>query len=194
MTSVAALARKHGLSLHLDGARIFNAVVALGRDVKEFTRHVDSLSFCLSKGLSAPIGSVVCGTRQFIAEAHRNRKVLGGGMRQTGIIAAAGISALDTMIERLKEDHSNARRLAEGIAKIPGLSIDVERVKTNIIYFDLIGDTMAPDNLVTQLNEKGIKFLRTGPTRYRMVTHYGIRAEDIDTTLAALGEVMKQVS
>lgn len=194
MDSVASLAKEHGLSVHLDGARIFNAVVALERDIKEFSRSVDSISFCLSKGLSAPIGSVVCGTRQFIAEAHRNRKVLGGGMRQTGIIAAAGITALDTMIDRLKEDHNNARRLAEGIAQIPGLSIDAEKIKTNIVYFDLVDNRMAPDDLVTKLGEKGVKFLRTGPTRYRMVTHYGMSAEDIDTTLDALAEVMKQAS
>jgi threonine aldolase len=192
--SVASLAKEHGLSVHLDGARIFNAVVALEQDIKEFTRSVDSISFCLSKGLSAPIGSVVCGTRQFIEEAHRNRKALGGGMRQSGIVAAAGITALDTMIDRLKEDHNNARRLAGGIAQIPGLSIDVEKIKTNIIYFDLIVNKMAPDDLVKQVGEKGIKFLRTGPTRYRMVTHYGISAEDIDTTIDVLVEVMKQAS
>lgn len=191
MDSVVSLAKEHGLSVHLDGARIFNAVVALERDIREFTRGVDSISFCLSKGLSAPIGSVVCGTRQFIADAHRNRKVLGGGMRQAGIIAAAGITALDTMINRLKEDHNNARRLAEGIAQIPGLSIDVEKIKTNIIYFDLVGDKMAPDDLVKRAGEKGIKFLRTEPTRYRMVTHYGVNIEDIDATLDALAEVMK---
>lgn len=188
--SVALLARQHSLSVHLDGARIFNAVVALGVDVKEFTRNVDSISFCLSKGLSAPVGSVVCGTRKFIAEARRSRKVLGGGMRQTGIIAAPGIMALEKMVDRLKEDHTNARRLAEGIAGIPGLSIDIEKVKTNIIYFDLTSERLTPDELIAKLEKKGIKFLATGPSRFRMVTHYGIRSEHIDTTIATLGEVM----
>ncbi|KPJ74376.1 threonine aldolase [candidate division TA06 bacterium DG_78] len=189
-TSVASLARQHKLSVHCDGARIFNAVVALGVDVKEFTKHVDSVTFCLSKGLSAPIGSVVCGSQKFIAEARRNRKILGGGMRQCGIIAAAGITAIEVMIERLQEDHDNARRLAEGIEKIPGVSIDLKRIQTNIVYFDLTADRIKPDALVEQLEKRGIKFLRTGPKRYRMVTHYGISRDDIDTTLKALNEVM----
>jgi threonine aldolase len=194
MDAVAQLAKHHGLFVHLDGARIFNAVVALERNIKEFTRSVDSLSFCLSKGLSGPIGSIVCGTRTFIAEARRVRKVLGGGMRQTGIIAAPGIVALERMIDRLKEDHSNARRLADGIARISGLSIDVERVKTNIVYFDLTTQKIDPDDVVVLLAKRGIKFLRTGARRYRMVTHYGISAEDIDTTVAVLGEFMQKLA
>jgi threonine aldolase len=188
--SVASLARRHNLSIHCDGARIFNAVVALGIDVKEFTQHVDSVTFCLSKGLSAPIGSVVCGSQKFIAEARRNRKILGGGMRQCGIIAAAGITAIEVMIERLQEDQDNARRLAEGISKIPGLSIDLKRIQTNIVYCDLTLDHIEPDTLVEQLGKRGIKFLRTGSKRYRMVTHYGISRDDIDTTLKILSEVM----
>ena len=141
--SVAALAKRHGLSVHLDGARIFNAAVALGVNVTELTESVDSLIFCLSKGLSAPIGSMVCGSQEFIAEALRTRKVLGGGMRQTGVIAAAGTIALEQMLDRLAEDHMNARRLAEGIAQTPGLSIDPARIKSNIIFFDLVGDRLA---------------------------------------------------
>ncbi len=189
---VVSLAKRHGLSVHLDGARIFNAAVALGVAIKKFTRNVDSLSFCLSKGLSAPVGSIVCGSRQFIAEARRNRKVLGGGMRQAGIIAAPGIIALDTMIERLKDDHTNARRLAEGIAEIPGLSIELERVRTNIIYVDLASAGLTPNDLMAQLDKRGIKLLRTGPSRFRMVTHYGISSEDIDVTLKALRKVMEK--
>ena len=189
---VAELARRHSLSVHLDGARIFNAAVALGVNVKELTRSVDSLIFCLSKGLSAPVGSMVCGTSGFIAEARRARKVLGGGMRQTGIIAGAGIIALEKMMERLKEDHLNARRLAEGITKIPGLSIDIERIKTNIIYFDLTSDRLKPAEFITQLGKKGIKLLGTGPSRFRVVTHYGISSEDVDATLLALNQVMEE--
>ncbi|MFH1884141.1 MAG: low-specificity L-threonine aldolase [Planctomycetota bacterium] len=189
--SVAALAKEHGLSVHLDGARIFNAAVALGIDVKELTANVDSLSFCLSKGLSAPVGSVVCGSSEFIAEARRARKVLGGGMRQAGVIAAAGITALEEMVDRLAEDHENARRLAEGVAGIGGLSIEPAKVQTNIIYFELDEERMTPTELVTELNKTGVKLLAVGPRRLRAVTHYGISTEDIDLTVKALGEVMK---
>jgi len=192
MKSVSELARAKGLIVHLDGARIFNAVVALGVDVKEFTRHVDSLSFCLSKGLAAPVGSVVCGSDEFIAEARRNRKVLGGGMRQAGIIAAPGLVALDKMIDRLTDDHANARRLAEGIASIPGLSIDLSLVKTNIVYFDIAKDNVNVDQIKAGLEKKGIKALPTGPTRFRMVTHYGIEAEDIDKALSVLSAIMSE--
>ncbi|UCC22213.1 MAG: low-specificity L-threonine aldolase [Planctomycetota bacterium] len=191
--SVAELAKRHGLLVHLDGARIFNAAIALGVDVKELTRGVDSVSFCFSKGLSAPVGSVVCGSEDFIAEARRTRKVLGGGMRQAGIIAAAGIVALEEMVERLAEDHVNARRLAEGIAQIDGLSIDVAAVQTNIIYFDLVSGRLSVEEFLKRLEEKGIKLLCIGrPARFRMVTHYGIGAEDIDVAVAGLREVMKE--
>jgi len=190
--SVAALARRHGLSVHLDGARIFNAAVALGVNVTELTESVDSLIFCLSKGLSAPIGSMVCGSQEFIAEALRTRKVLGGGMRQTGVIAAAGTIALEQMLDRLAEDHMNARRLAEGIAQTPGLSIDPARIKTNIIFFDLVSDRLTAPEFIKRLEQKGIKLLPTGPSRFRMVTHYGINSEDIDAALMALGQVMEE--
>jgi len=189
--SVSALAKEHGLSVHLDGARIFNAAIALGIDVKELTAKVDSLSFCLSKGLSAPVGSVVCGSSEFIAEARRARKVLGGGMRQAGVIAAAGITALQEMVDRLAKDHDNARRLAEGVAGIGGLSIELAKVQTNIIYFELDEERMTPKELVTELNKTGVKLLAVGPRRLRAVTHYGISTEDIDLTVKALGEVMK---
>ncbi len=189
---VSALARGRGLLVHLDGARIFNAAVALGVDVKELTRNVDSLSFCFSKGLAAPVGSVVCGSREFIAEARRIRKVLGGGMRQSGIIAAPAITALEQMVDRLAEDHANARRLAVGIAGIPGLSTNPEMTQTNIVYFNLAGGQLTAEKLVRQLDKKGIKVLCSGPSRIRAVTHYGISAGDIDLTLAVLQEVMKQ--
>ncbi len=192
METVAALAKDRGLMVHLDGARIFNAAVALQVDVKELTRHADSLSFCLSKGLSAPVGSVVCGSREFIAEAWRNRKVLGGGMRQSGIIAAAGITALEQMVDRIAEDHANAQRLAEGIAHITDLSIEPEKVQTNIIYFNLVSRRLTVEKLLTQLSNKGIKILQVAPTRLRAVTHYGISAEDIDLTLTALGQTMEK--
>jgi threonine aldolase len=188
---VAALAHQRGLKVHLDGARIFNAAVALDVDVKELTGPVDSVSFCLSKGLSAPVGSVVCSSSEFISEARRNRKVLGGGMRQCGIIAAAGITALEQMVERLKEDHANALRLAEGISQIPGLSIDLENIHTNIVYFDLENERLTAESLVKKLADRGVKILSLGPASLRAVTHYGITADDIDVTLNALQKIMK---
>ena len=190
VNSVVELAKNYGLSVHLDGARIFNAAIALGVNVKELTQHVDSLMFCLSKGLSAPIGSIICGPHKFISEAIRTRKILGGGMRQTGIIAAAGIISLEQMVERLSEDHINAYKLAEGIAQIPGLSIDVSKIKTNIIYFNLTNHHLNTDELVKKCGQKGLMFLPTGQSRYRMVTHYGITSEDIEASLITLREVM----
>jgi threonine aldolase len=191
--AVGKLASDFGLSVHLDGARIFNAAIALGVEVTELTRHADSVSFCLSKGLSSPIGSLICGTSQFIAEARRNRKVLGGGMRQSGIIAAAGITALEEMVDRLAEDHENARRLAEGIARIPELSIELKKVQTNIVYFNTVDNEFTAEKLVRQLSDKGIKILQVGPGRLRAVTHYGINTEDINLALAALNEVMAKL-
>jgi threonine aldolase len=191
--AVAALANDRGLNVHLDGARIFNAAVALQVDVKELACYADSVSFCLSKGLSAPVGSVICGSKEFVAEARRNRKILGGGMRQCGIIAAAGITALDEMVERIADDHANAQRLAQGIARIRGLSIEPERVQTNIVYFDMASQQIKADELVSQLGNKGIKILLLGPSRFRAVTHYGINAEDIDFTLTTLGEIMDKL-
>ena len=189
--AVADLAKKHGLQLHIDGARIFNAAVAQNIDVKEITRGADSLSFCLSKGLSAPVGSLVCGTRKFIAEARRNRKILGGGMRQAGIIAAAGIEALEQMVDRLSEDHVNARRLAEGVAQIEGLSIDLSRVQTNIIYFKVTSSRVTGEQLLTRLDEKGVKTFLTGAETFRMVTHYGIEESDIDAALSVIRAAMQ---
>ncbi len=191
--SVAELARKHGLLVHLDGARIFNAAVALGVDVKELTRSVDSLSFCLSKGLSAPVGSVVCGSKDFIAEARRTRKVVGGGMRQAGIIAAAGIYAMQHMVDRLAEDHRNARRLAEGIARIEGLSIDPTAVQTDIVYFDVVAEGFTASELVGRLQDRGVRVLGIGPRRLRAVTHYGISSDDIDAAIEALQDSMQGI-
>jgi len=190
--AVAELAHSRGLLLHIDGARIFNAAVALGVDVKELVRHADSVSFCLSKGLSAPVGSLICGSKEFVAEARRNRKMVGGGMRQSGIIAAAGITALEEMIDRLAQDHANAKRLAEGIARIPGLAVDMERVQTNIVFFDLAGGAVSDEELVAKLGNRGVKVLRSAPGRIRAVTHYGISSEDIDSALAVLAEVMRR--
>ncbi|RLC72420.1 MAG: low-specificity L-threonine aldolase [Chloroflexi bacterium] len=189
--AVGDLARRHGLAVYLDGARIFNAAVALGVDVRELTRGVDTVSFCLSKGLCAPVGSLVCGTRDFIAEARRNRKIVGGGMRQAGIIAAAGIVALEQMVDRLAEDHENARRLALGLAEIPGISIDPAQVRTNIVIFDLVAERPTPAEFAARLSADGVKVLALGE-RIRLVTHHGIDAADIDKALVAIRKVMQE--
>jgi threonine aldolase len=158
MRQVRALADRHNLKVHLDGARIFNASVALGVDVKAIAQYADSVTFCLSKGLSAPVGSVICGSRDFIAQARRYRKMLGGGMRQAGVLAAAGIVALEKMIDRLAEDHANARRLAEGLADIPGVTVDLDRVQTNLIFLNVTPEvTVSSEAIVQRMLEHKIK-------------------------------------
>ncbi|MCW3986287.1 MAG: aminotransferase class I/II-fold pyridoxal phosphate-dependent enzyme, partial [Candidatus Bathyarchaeota archaeon] len=154
--AVSKVAKAFGLKLYMDGARIFNAAVALKVDVKDFTRHVDNLMFCLSKGLSCPIGSIVVGTDEFIEKARKNRKILGGGMRQAGIIAAPGIVALEKMIDRLEEDHKNARALAEGLAQINGISIELENVQTNIVHFDVSELPVTSEQFASKLRENGV--------------------------------------
>lgn len=188
--SVYELAKSLGIKVHTDGARIFNAAVALGVPVTELTRHTDTISFCLSKGLSAPVGSLLCGPREFIAEARRNRKAVGGGMRQAGILAAAGIVALETMVDRLAEDHANARYLAENLADIPGIDLDPTRVKTNIVYFGL-QDRLTAKELAERLAREGILIGPVAEKRIRVVTHHGIERADIDATLAAIKRAFK---
>jgi threonine aldolase len=188
--SVVALAKRRGIAVHLDGARIFNAAVAQDVDVRELTRGVDSVNLCLSKGLSAPVGSVICGSGEFIARARRVRKMLGGGMRQAGIIAAAGIVALEGMVDRLAEDHANARRLAEGISRIRGLATEPDRVRTNILYIELVDRRFTDDAFIARLREKGVLLSHPGPGRFRMLTHHGIGKADIDTAVEALGALM----
>lgn len=186
--AVGSLASKHGLKLHMDGARIFNAAAALGVDVKNLTRACDSLSFCLSKGLSCPVGSLVCGTAEFIDRARRVRKGLGGGMRQAGVLAAAGLVALETMTDRLAEDHINARRLAEGLSAIKGLHVDMERVHTNMVYARLTNETIADADFLARSRAKGLQFLCLGPRSFRLVTHAGVTEADIDAALKIIRE------
>ncbi len=190
LRQVAAIAAGNGLNLHVDGARIFNAAVALGVSPAELAAPADSISFCLSKGLAAPVGSVVCGAREFIAGARRMRKVLGGGMRQAGVIAAAGIVALERMVERLAEDHDNARRLAVALSEIKGLSpIDPESVRTNILYLELDSRFSAPE-VARQLEKEGVRVLAKGSRHMRAVTHYGISAGDVDAAAAIFKKVL----
>ncbi|HPD09143.1 MAG TPA: low specificity L-threonine aldolase [Methanomassiliicoccales archaeon] len=189
--AVAKVAHDHGLKVHCDGARIFNAAVALDVDVKEYMRHLDSLSFCLSKGLACPVGSVVLGNREFIEEVRRARKMVGGGMRQAGIIAAPGIIALQKMVGRLKEDHRNARRLAEGLNQIPGVKVDLDSVQTNIVLADITGTGWDVDYFVNRAGKVGVQVFEFGATKARFVTHYGIDEQDIDEVLSRLRRLLQ---
>jgi threonine aldolase len=178
-----------GVPVHLDGARIFNAAVALDTSVADLTRHCDSVQFCLSKGLGAPVGSMLVGTKDFIAEARAWRKRLGGGMRQVGILAAAGLIALEESPKRLHEDHVNARRLAEGLAAIEGISIDPESVVTNIVIFDVSATGRSQADICDRLKAEGV--LASGwDSVIRMVTHHGIKASDIESLVGAVRDVL----
>jgi threonine aldolase len=186
---VARLAHARGLRVHLDGARIFNAAAALGVDTRELVREVDTVTFCLSKGLCAPVGSLVCGSADFVAGARRARKVLGGGMRQAGVLAAAGIVALEQMAGRVGEDHVRAQRLAEGLAQIPG--VQVAPTTTNILYFWLTGEAVkTPEEVVDGLAQRGVLLLGRELGRFRAVTHYWIGDEDVARTIQAVREVV----
>lgn len=188
--SVGDLAKKHKLALHIDGARIFNATVALEVPPKKLVAPADSITFCLSKGLCAPVGSVLCGSKEFIAKALRVRKQLGGGMRQVGILAAAGIVALEKMVDRLAEDHARAKRLAAGLAEMPQISITSPH--TNIIRFQLAdGNKMKPERLVPALEKEGVRIGHGGPWGFRAVTHYWIDDAAIEKTLEAFRKVFK---
>ncbi|HEX8495212.1 MAG TPA: GntG family PLP-dependent aldolase [Pyrinomonadaceae bacterium] len=183
--------RAHALKLpvHLDGARIFNASVALNESVAALASPVDSVMFCLSKGLGAPVGSMLLGTRGFIEEARRWRKLLGGGMRQAGVLAAACLVALEETPARLHEDHENAQLLARGLAELPGMSIDPEKVRTNIVIFDVSETRLAADAICARLAERGILASGFG-TSIRMVTHYDVSRADIETALREMKKVI----
>lgn len=181
--AVAEIAHRHRVPLHIDGARIFNASVALETPVTELVKDADSVSFCLSKGLSCPIGSVVCGSAEFIEGARKWRKMVGGGMRQVGVVAAAGIVALDNMVERLNDDHATARRLAQGLAQIPGIDINPDALPTNLVFFKITGSD--PTLIMEEINRHGVK----GGAAYgdwRFVTHYGVDSDDIDYALEVM--------
>ncbi len=183
LRGLRALAHENKLVMHLDGARVFNAAAALGVNVREITVFFDSVMFCLSKGLSAPIGSILAGTTAFVAEARRMRKRLGGGMRQAGVIAAAGIVALEDMIDRLAEDHANARMLAEGLANLKGYRVDLSTVQTNMVRADISGLGITTAVFLEKLAAYGIKASGLPPTGVRFVTHRHIRREHIEQVL-----------
>lgn len=190
MKAIGEVARKYSLKIHVDGARIFNAAVALGIEAKKLVEEADSVCFCLSKGLAAPVGSLVCGSEKFIEKARKVRKILGGGMRKAGIIAAPGIYALEHMIDRLKEDHENARILAYELAKIDGIKIDLRTVQTNIVIFSL--ENMFSKDFLRRIGERGVKASAISKKEIRMVTHYGITRKDIYYVIDVVKEILEQ--
>jgi threonine aldolase len=177
---LSEVAHRHGVRVHIDGARIFNAAAALHTTVEALAAPADSVGFCLSKGLGAPVGSVLCGSGEFIARTRKMRKMVGGGMRQAGIIAAAGIYALEHMVERLGDDHAHAQLLARGLAALPMVDLDADAVDTNIVIFGVRGDWLG---FARSMKQAGVLSTITAPGRLRMVTHYGIERSDIEEAL-----------
>jgi threonine aldolase len=189
---VAEFAHAHGLKLHVDGARLFNAAVAQGVEASALAGMADSVMFCLSKSLCAPVGSVLCGPEDFIAEARRYRKMVGGGMRQAGIIAAAGVVALESMIERLEDDHAHARLLADGLRNILEIELDANTPQTNMVYFNLApGAKLTAAEVAERMRPRRIILDWEGPRRFRLVTHYWIAPKDIEKVVAAFREVLR---
>jgi len=187
--ALCARARSHGLATHLDGARLWNAAVATGIELTQWARHFDTVGVCFSKGLGAPVGSALCGPRDLIAEGVRHRKVLGGGMRQAGILAAAALYALEHHRDRLAEDHANAQRLADGIRRIDQLRLDPETVDTNLVFFHVSAAWGSAADFSSRLKERGVLMLATGPTMVRAATHLDVSAADVDCALRAIEEV-----
>jgi len=188
---VKNIANKHNISIHLDGARIFNAAIALNKSVDELTKDCDSVSCCLSKGLSAPVGSVILGNKKFISKAKSLRKALGGGMRQAGLIASAGIFSLDHMINRIKDDHSNAKILASELNLIKNLEINLNQVHTNIIFLYNRDKTLSNQDLLLSLEKNNIKIDYKGNSKFRLVTHSGFRKEDINAVIKVFRKIFK---
>ncbi len=190
LEELSGLARHHGVPVHMDGARVFNAAVALGRPVAEIAATADSVMFCLSKGLAAPVGSVLTGTKAFVERARRHRKLLGGGMRQAGILAAAGLVALDTMVDRLADDHANARALARGIASMDGLRVDLDAVQTNMVLFEVVDPAWDAASLVDGLGRAGVLCSALSLRKIRLVTHCDVSTEDVAEALDRIETVM----
>ena len=189
--TVCKQAHERGLNVHLDGARIFNASVATGKTVAELSRGVDSIMFSLSKGLGAPVGAVILSSKEFIEEARIFRKMFGGGMRQAGILAAAGLVALERNIELLERDHIHARELAEGLAGISGIEIDLQSVQTNILVFDVSGAGVPASQLTAQLEQRGVRAGSMDDRTMRMVTHYDVDEKGIKQAIRAMGEAVE---
>jgi threonine aldolase len=188
---IGQLAQQHNLRLHIDGARIFNASVDQGVPARDLAAPADSITFCLSKGLSAPVGSVLCGTKDFINRAHRIRKQLGGGMRQAGILAAAGIVALESMIQRLEEDHQRARLLAQGLSEVSGLILDPNTPQTNMVFLSLAkGVPLSANEVAAKLAKEMVRVGVTGSRRFRLVTHYWIDNHGVQRAIEAFKNVL----
>ena len=194
MDAAGALAQQHGLALHVDGARLWNAAVALGVVPARLVAAADSVSVCFSKGLAAPVGSAVAGSAAFIRRARRMRKQVGGGMRQAGVLAAAALVALDEMVDRLAVDHANARQLAEGLAALDGIDLAPETVQTNIVYFNVTLSGMDATRLSGRLAARGVLINPTGARRLRAVTNYHISSEDVATVVAAVQSVLQEAA
>jgi threonine aldolase len=190
MSGIREIADRYDLKVHVDGARIFNSAVAQGIDVRELTAAADSVTFCLSKGLGAPVGSLICSSRDFIARARRSRKLLGGGMRQAGILAAAGIVALDEMVDRLADDHANARKLGEGLCSVDGLVARLELIKTNIVFVGIDREGLTAQILAQKLKAEGVLVGATGPRTLRVVFQYHVTSDDVDFVLRTFQKVM----
>ena len=188
LAAIRQVADDNDLALHIDGARIFNAAVAQGVDARAIARYADSVTFCVSKGLGAPVGSVLCGSHDLVARARRWRKMVGGGWREAGMLAGAGLYALDHMVERLAEDHANARTLAEGLAELPGVAIDLDRVQTNLVFFDLT--TMPVPEFLEACRARGLRGGGSGGRRVRFVTRFGVGPADIQHALSVCSEVL----
>lgn len=191
LAEVRRFADERGVAVHLDGARVVNAAIAAGVEVAEITAHVDSVQFCLSKGLGAPVGSMVAGSAEFVGKVRRLRKMLGGGMRQVGLLAAAALVALDTR-ERLAEDHANARRLAEGLALIPGVEMDPDTVKTNIVIFKVTDERFTWRTFLASVHQQGLAVTEFGHGRIRAVVHNGVSAEDVTAAVGIVARVLKE--
>ncbi|HBK60143.1 MAG TPA: threonine aldolase [Firmicutes bacterium] len=189
MAALRRVADENGLTVHLDGARIFNAALALGVEAQEIAEHVDSVMFCLSKGLSAPVGSILAGSAEFIRAARKNRKMLGGGMRQAGVLAAAGIIAIEKMVDRLADDHANARSLGLGLAEIPGIAIDLSTVQTNIVGFDVSALGIRAPRFAAELAREGVRVTTRPPSGLRAVLNRHVDSAGVERALGAVATV-----
>lgn len=188
--AISDIAHSNGLSVHMDGARIFNAQVATGIPVSEYAKYADSVMFCLSKGLCAPVGSMVVGSKDFINKARKNRKMLGGGMRQAGVLAAAGIIALTKMVDRLQEDHDNAKLLAQKLQQL-GYGVDPEEVETNMVVVNVTPTGKDVHTMEMELRSRGVLANANSPKTLRLVTHYGITKDDVMMAVDAFADIMK---
>jgi threonine aldolase len=191
MESIYAIAKKHNIPIHLDGARLFNAAASLKTDVKEVTKYCDSVMFCLSKGLCAPVGSMLAGTKDFIDKARKGRKLMGGGLRQVGFLAAAGLVALKEMTSRLQEDHENALLLADKLLEIPGISLNKEDIHINMVFFNGSALGYDLDRLVQEFYNRGIKINSAENGEFRFVTNYWVKKEDIEYVITSFKEILQ---